>query len=64
MDKTNIMEIYLKNTTKFEKIGVGYYKIIPNTMNLKFLGLILHNTMSWKGYIDIITAKLNKACYI
>jgi hypothetical protein len=31
-------------------------------MELKFLGLPVHSTMSWNSHIDIIS-KLNKDCY-
>jgi hypothetical protein len=39
-------------------------KTIANTTELKFLGLILHNAMTWKSHIDMLTSKLSKACYI
>jgi hypothetical protein len=39
-------------------------KTVANTTELKFLGLVLHNTMSWKSHIDMLASKLNKACYI
>jgi hypothetical protein len=47
-------------------------KTIADTAKLKFLGLILHNTVSWglilhntvswKTHIDILVSKLSKAC--
>ena len=63
MDKTYIMEFYSKDTKNFEKKVNYNNKIIPHKMELKFLGLIVHN-MSWKRHTDMITSKLNKACYI
>ena len=30
---------------------------------VKFLGITVNNTLSWKQHIDTITPKLNKACY-
>jgi hypothetical protein len=39
-------------------------KTITNTAELKFLGIVLHNTMSWRSHIDMLAPKLNKACYI
>jgi len=44
MDKTYLMEFYLKDTTNFENKLTYYNKIIANSMDLKFLGLTLHNT--------------------
>jgi hypothetical protein len=38
--------------------------IIHNTRELKFVGLILQNTSSWKSHIDMLAAKLHKACFI
>jgi len=44
MYKTYLMEFYLKDTTNFEKKLIYNNKIIPNSMDLKFLGLTFHNT--------------------
>jgi hypothetical protein len=33
------------------------------TLNIKFLGLIIDNTLSWKDHIDYILPKLSSACY-
>jgi hypothetical protein len=60
MDKTYIMEFYPKDATNIEKKISYHNEIIPSTMELKLLGLILHDTISWKSHIS----KLNKACYI
>jgi len=39
-------------------------KMILQTNFVKFLGITIDNTLSWKHHIDTITSKLNKACYI
>jgi hypothetical protein len=39
-------------------------KLLLESNEVKFLGITLENIMSWKKHIDIITGKLNKACYI
>jgi hypothetical protein len=39
-------------------------KTTVNTIELNFLQLMLHNIMSWKSHTDIMTSKLNKACYM
>jgi hypothetical protein len=38
--------------------------MIIQTNFVKFLGITVDNTLSWKQHIDTITPKLNKACYI
>jgi len=38
-------------------------KNITTANEIKFLGLIIDNKLSWKGHIDYITLKLNSACY-
>jgi hypothetical protein len=38
--------------------------MIIQTDFVKFLGITVDNTLSWKQHIDTITPKLNKACYI
>jgi len=50
MDKTYLMEFYLKGTTNFEKKLIYNKKIIPNSMDLNFLGLTLHNTVLEEPY--------------
>jgi hypothetical protein len=39
-------------------------KNLLETNNVKFLGMILDNTISWKKHIKSLKGKLNKACYI
>ena len=39
-------------------------KLISNTPNLKFLGIIIDNTLSWKNHVDMIAPKLGQTCYI
>jgi hypothetical protein len=39
------------------------YKIVLNTSTLQFLRIIIDNTLSLKSHIDMITPKLNQACF-
>jgi hypothetical protein len=39
-------------------------KNVLETNNVKFLGMILGNTISWRKHIESLKGKLNKACYI
>jgi hypothetical protein len=44
------------------KIAYGN-KEIPDSCHIKFLGINITNTLSWKKYIDQLVPKLNTACY-
>jgi hypothetical protein len=39
-------------------------KMISNTSNLKFLGIIIEDTLSSKSHIDMIAPELSQACFI
>jgi hypothetical protein len=39
-------------------------KLITNISNLKFLGIMIDNTSSWKGHIDKLVPRLSQACYV
>jgi len=38
-------------------------KKIANVYNTKFLGLTLHNTLSWRTHMGTIIPKLSSACF-
>jgi hypothetical protein len=63
LDKTCFIEFINKDIGNSEiQIKIGRKNI--NTSNeIKFLGLIIDNKLSWKGHIEYITPKLNSACY-
>jgi len=63
-DKTYYMQFITKN--KFlNKINTDHdNKMTLQTNFVKFLGITIDNTLSWKQHIETITPKLNKACYI
>ena len=63
VDKTYCMKFSLKHANNFETQVTYNNKIIPYTTELKFLGLVLHNNMSWKSHIENLAVKLTKACY-
>jgi len=62
-DKTYYMQFITKN--KFlNKINIEHdNKMILQTNFVKFLGITIDNTLSWKQHIDTVTPKLNEACY-
>lgn len=44
-------------------ININYNnKIKSHNTNLKFLGLVIDNTVSWKSHVEMITLKSNQAC--
>jgi hypothetical protein len=61
-DKTYYMQFITKNTLLN---NIEYdNKMIMQANSVKFWGITVDNTLSWKQYIDAIIPKLNKACYI
>ena len=62
--KTCFMQFQSKNTST-TAINVDYNnKIKSNSTNLKFLGLVIDNTLSWKSHVEMITPKLNQASFM
>jgi hypothetical protein len=44
---------------------IGYdYKLGPNVLHTKFLGINIDSTLSWKTHIEQLISKLSTACYI
>jgi hypothetical protein len=63
-DETYCIQFITKNKY-LNKINIEPdNKIILQTNFVKFLGVTVDNTLSWKKHIDTTTPKLNKACYI
>jgi hypothetical protein len=63
-DTAYYMEFLTKNKS-LNKINIEHdNKMIIQTNFVKFLGITVDNTLSWKQHVDTITSKLNKACYI
>ena len=63
-DKTYYMQFVTKN--KFlNKINIEHdNKMILQTNFVKYFGITIDNTLSWKQHIYTITPKLNKAYYV
>ena len=51
----------IKNISTDFQIGHEDNSVV-RTPTIKFLGLIIDDTLTWKHYIDYITGKLNAAC--
>ena len=64
IDKTSYMQFTSKNKN-LHNINIEYDNTITIQANfIKFLGITVGNTLSWKQHIDTIIPKLNKACFI
>ena len=63
LNKTYCVQFVTKN--KFSSnINIEHdNKMIMQTDLVKFWGMTVDNTLSWKQHIDTIIPKLNKACY-
>jgi hypothetical protein len=62
-NKTHYVEFRTKNYYQV-KTQVQYeHKIISNSTETKFLGLIIDETLSWNQHIDQIATKQCSACY-
>ena len=64
LDKTCYMQFITKNKS-LNNINIEHdIKNIKQVNVVKFLGITIDNTLSWKQHIDTIIPKLIKACYI
>jgi hypothetical protein len=62
-DKTKYIHFSSKSNIK-SNVNVNYGGIqINNTCNIKFLGLIIYSTLSWKDHINYLVTKLSAASY-
>jgi len=64
LDKTYYIQFITKNKSS-NNVSIEHdNKMIIQTNFVKFLGIAVDNTRSWKQHIDTIIPKLNTACYI
>jgi hypothetical protein len=62
-DKTQYVHCTPKDTLFHESLTGYKNKFISISTNIKFLGIITENTLSWKAHIDQLIPKLCTACY-
>ena len=62
--KKKIIQFLIKNNYFYKLVIEHNNKIITNTYNLKFIGIMINNTLSWKGHIDELVTRLSQTCYI
>jgi hypothetical protein len=63
LDKTHYMQFVTKNSSVVDLKIIHGSNNITNTCSIKFLGITLDNTLSWKTHIDTIIPKLSSACF-
>jgi hypothetical protein len=64
LKKTQYVQFTTKNASVNE-ISIGFSNTFTsNTLNTKFLGLFITNSLSWKDHITQLIPKLSKACYV
>jgi hypothetical protein len=63
LSKTQFMQFSTKKSDVMDMPNAYGNKWIASSTDIKFLGLIIDNTLSWKGHIDWLTSKLGLASY-
>jgi hypothetical protein len=63
IEKTHFLKFPTKNSQKINLNITLADKYISNTANIKFLGLIIDENLSWKCHIEQALIKLSSACY-
>jgi hypothetical protein len=63
LDKTYFMQFLAKNGNIMNMLIIYGNSQIATSTDIKFLGLIIDNTVSWNGHIDWFTSKLGSDSY-
>jgi len=63
LNKTNFVYFTAKSNTKLDINVYFEYIQLNNIYNIKFLGLIIDNTLSWKKQIEQLASNLSSAGY-
>jgi hypothetical protein len=62
-DKTYFLQFLTKNQNETIIPKISNKKVFTDTCSIRFLELIIDNTLSFKEHITTLTSKLNKTCY-
>jgi len=55
----------MTTNTPTKEISISYNNMfISNTMNTKFIGLVIVHSLPWKDHITQLIPNLSKACYV
>ena len=63
VSKTYFLQFSNKNQKNFETPITLHRKFITKANHIKFWGLTINDSMSWKTHIDAILPKLSSACF-
>jgi hypothetical protein len=63
IEKIHFLQFWTKNSQKFNLNITLAEKYISNITNIKFLGLIIDENLSWKCHIEEALIRLSPACY-
>jgi hypothetical protein len=64
LDKTYSMQFSTKDSNTTGKSITYSNNQIAITSDIKFLGLMITSTLSWKGHTDLLMTKLRPASYV
>ena len=63
IDKPYFIQFSTKNSS-LTNLNIDDNKVISNIPNMKFRGIKVENTLSWKSYINVILPKISAACLV
>jgi hypothetical protein len=63
LDKTTFLQFRTKNSKKLDFNISSSKDQIPKNSSIKFLGLLIDETLTWKSHITHLSKRLGFACY-
>jgi hypothetical protein len=63
LDKTTFLQFHTKNSKKLDFNISSSTDLIPIKSSIKFLGLLIDETLTWKSHIAYLLKRLGSACY-
>jgi hypothetical protein len=63
LDKTIFLQFRTKNSQKLDFNVSSSKDLIPKKSSIKFLGLLIDETLTWKSHITYLSKRLGSACY-
>jgi hypothetical protein len=63
-EKPNFMQFLTKNGSYISFSVDGDINIKSNITNIKFLGIMIDNTLTWKSHVEMIMPKFSAPCFV